>query len=188
MTTRVSNIPGRSTRTAVPRWVTAMAVAIPICVFPSAAWRLSHVVDVVLNGPGPCHTGGGAETVYIACLSFGSFGLAVLTLGLVRPWGEVFPRWMPVIGGRPVPVRLVTAAATAVATVVAVAVGYYLVKEALDLGGPLRTLAPGCTPPDADILVYYVPLIAWAPLLYAVTYQYHRRNRGRRSPSHRPAE
>jgi hypothetical protein len=174
MTVRV---PNRPTRTAVPWWATAMAVAVPVCVFPSAAWRFSHVVDVVLNGPGPCHTGGDAETVYIASLSVGSLGLALLTLGLVRPWGEVFPQWIPMIGGRPVPTRLVTAAATALATVVAAAVGYYLVKEALDLGGPLRTLAPGCVPPDMNILAYYVPLIAWAPLLYAVTYHYHRRNR-----------
>jgi len=28
----------------------------------------------------------------------------VLTLGLVRPWGERFPRWMPGVAGRPVPV------------------------------------------------------------------------------------
>lgn len=28
---------------------------------------------------------------------------SVLTLGLIRPWGTVFPRWMPVLGGRPVP-------------------------------------------------------------------------------------
>ena len=29
---------------------------------------------------------------------------SVLTLGLVRPWGETFPRWFPVLAGRPVPV------------------------------------------------------------------------------------
>ena len=28
---------------------------------------------------------------------------AVLTVGLIRPWGSVFPRWMPWLGGRPVP-------------------------------------------------------------------------------------
>jgi hypothetical protein len=175
MTTRMSTTPARPTRTTVPRWVTAAAVAVPVCVFPSAAWRMSHVVDTLVNGPGPCQTGGNAETVYVASLSFVSFGLALLTLGLVRPWGEVFPRWIPAVGGRPVPARLVTAAAAALATVVAVAVGYYLVKEALDLDGPLRTLPAGCYPPDLHILVYYVPLIAWAPLLYLVTYQYHRR-------------
>jgi hypothetical protein len=30
---------------------------------------------------------------------------AVLTIGLIRPWGEVFPRWMPGLAGRPVPIR-----------------------------------------------------------------------------------
>lgn len=36
----------------------------------------------------------------------GAFAIvgAVLTVGLVRPWGEVFPRWIPVIGRRRVPV------------------------------------------------------------------------------------
>ena len=177
MTVRVSNRATGLTRTAVPWWVTVMAVAVPVCVLPSATWRLSHVADVVWNGPGPCHTGGNAETVYMAGLSVGSLGLALLTLGLVRPWGEVFPQWIPVIGGRSVPARPVTVAATTLATLVAAAVGYYLVKEAFDLSGPLRPLAPGCRPPDIHVLRFYVPLIAWPPLLYAVTYQYHRRRR-----------
>ena len=115
MTVRVTDRRTGSARTAVPRWVTVMAVAVPICVVPSAVWRLSHVADVVVNGPGPCHTGGNAETVYMAGLSVGSLGLAMLTLGLVRPWGEVFPKWIPVIGGRTVPARPVTAAATTLA-------------------------------------------------------------------------
>lgn len=32
------------------------------------------------------------------------FAGAVLTIGLVRPWGRVFPGWIPWLGGRPVPV------------------------------------------------------------------------------------
>jgi hypothetical protein len=172
MTTRTSTTPAT---TAVPWHVTAAAIAVPLCVFPSAAWRVSHVVDVVVNGPGPCQTGGNAETVYVASLSFVSFGLALLTLGLVRPWGEVFPRWIPAVGGRPVPARLVTAAATTLATVVAAVIVFYFVKDHVGLDGPRRTLPPGCIPPDFDILVYYLPLIAWPPLLYYVTYRYHRR-------------
>ena len=132
---------------------------------------------MVVNGSGPCHTGGTAETVYVGSLSFVSFGLALLTLGLVRPWGVTFPRWIPLVGGRPVPARAVTTAATTLATVVAIAVVYYLVKDAVGLGGPLRPLPPGCTVPDNEILRYYVPLVAWAPLLYLVTYHYHRRRR-----------
>jgi hypothetical protein len=32
-------------------------------------------------------------------------GRGPLTIGLVRPWGEVLPRWIPLVGGRTVPVR-----------------------------------------------------------------------------------
>lgn len=35
-----------------------------------------------------------------------AIGGAVLTVGLVRSWGTVFPRWVPVVRGRPVPVWL----------------------------------------------------------------------------------
>lgn len=37
-------------------------------------------------------------------LSSGAWLGVVLTLGLIRPWGEVFPRWMPGLAGRRVPV------------------------------------------------------------------------------------
>ena len=39
-------------------------------------------------------------------LGFAALGGAVLTLGLIRPWGEVWPRWVPALHGRPVPVRV----------------------------------------------------------------------------------
>ncbi len=49
-----------------------------------------------------------------------SMGLAgsVLTFGLIRPWGERFPRWIPVLRGRPVPVLLAVVPAVAVAMAV----------------------------------------------------------------------
>jgi len=31
-------------------------------------------------------------------------GLALLTIGLIRPWGEVFPRWLPALGRQRAPV------------------------------------------------------------------------------------
>lgn len=52
--------------------------------------------------------------------AMGSMGLigSVLTVGLIRPWGEAFPRWMPVLGGRRVPVALAVVPAMAVAMLV----------------------------------------------------------------------
>lgn len=37
-------------------------------------------------------------------LSAGGWAGLVLTIGLIRPWGEIFPRWMPFLAGRRVPV------------------------------------------------------------------------------------
>lgn len=37
-------------------------------------------------------------------LSGGAWIGFVLTIGLIRPWGEVFPRWVPGLAGKPVPI------------------------------------------------------------------------------------
>ena len=158
----------------VPRWVTAAAFAVPLCVLPSAAWRLGHVVDSILDGI-PCESGVG-ELIYVAGLSVVSMTAALLTLGLVRPWGEVFPRWIPFAGGRPVPVRGATIAATTGATVIALITAYALLNDIFGwVEKPLEPVPPGCRPPGTVVLAAYLPLLAWAPLLYAVAYQYHRR-------------
>ncbi|GAA3234401.1 hypothetical protein ACFO1B_23935 [Dactylosporangium siamense] len=52
--------------------------------------------------------------------ALGAMGLggSVLTLGLIRPWGERFPRWIPVLRGRRVPVALAVVPAVVVAMAV----------------------------------------------------------------------
>jgi hypothetical protein len=44
---------------------------------------------------------------------------AWLTSGLIRPWGETFPRWIPVLRGRRVPIRLAVVPGLVVAVMVA---------------------------------------------------------------------
>jgi hypothetical protein len=58
--------------------------------------------------------------LWIAGLFLANFGLvgAVLTLGLVQRWGEVFPRWMIGLAGRRVPIALAVVPAS-VASVLA---------------------------------------------------------------------
>lgn len=53
-------------------------------------------------------------------LGLGLFALlgSVLTPGLVQRWGEVFPRWVPGLGGTPVPVGLAVNTALAVSVLV----------------------------------------------------------------------
>jgi hypothetical protein len=173
--TATTNAPLRRGAPPAGRWATAAAIAVPLCVLPSALWRLGHVIDSLVNGPGPCETGLVGESVYQASLSLVSMALALLTLGLVRPWGEVVPRWVPGVGGRRVPVRAATIPATVGATVIAALTVYQLLRQMFGIAGPLEPLPPGCTPPGAEILVFYAPLVAWAPLLFFVTYGYRRR-------------
>ena len=59
---------------------------------------------------------------WIAGLFLANFGLvgAVLTLGLVQRWGEVFPRWMIGLAGRRIPVALAVIPASIVSVLVMV--------------------------------------------------------------------
>lgn len=80
---------------AVPVWARRAAAATLWVSLPSALWRFAVVVGVPL---------GLAESAYDAMLIPGwgylvlpllcavQEGLAWLTLGLIRPWGEVWPR------------------------------------------------------------------------------------------------
>jgi hypothetical protein len=85
------------------RWATAVAVVVPLGYATTrSAWALGiplgvsrHLVDDL-----------GSAVYAGAALATPAVGGALLTLGLVQRWGEVFLRWMPGLRGRRVPVRL----------------------------------------------------------------------------------
>jgi len=160
--------------------VRVAAFAGPLCVLPSAAWRLSLVIHLSTGGSDPCVIGGTGELVYITALSVVSMGAALLSIGPVRPWGEVFPLWLPIVGGRPVPLRVATAVALAGATLIGLLMVYGLLN--LSFGQPPPMLPPGCEQPGFWTMILYLPLIAWSPLLLLVTLDYYRR-RASYSPS-----
>jgi hypothetical protein len=146
----------RTARAAGPvRWGTAatyVAAAVPAFY---AVTRLSWAAANVF----------GSDAAYIGDADFaliatglGGFALvgAWLTIGLVRPWGERFPRWMIGLAGRRVPVRLATIPATFVAVAVAAASASFLSE------------------PDLAVLpMAFWPL--WSVALLFATYAYHRR-------------
>ncbi|GHA45203.1 hypothetical protein GCM10010329_79780 [Streptomyces spiroverticillatus] len=120
------------------------------------------------------------EPYYVISLSVVSELLALLTLGLVRSWGEVTPRWIPFVGGRPIHPLAAVIPAVLGATGLFALYGWYAYANFF------TDLAPGSsgTPLQEAILVLcYAPLLAWAPLLLAVTFAYYRR----RVPKARPA-
>jgi len=146
------------------RWgtaVTYVAAAIPAVY---AATRLAWAAGLPLGVDADV-----VDDPLVATIAAGLGGFAlvgtVLTIGLVRPWGERFPRWMVGLAGRPVPVRLATIPATVVAVGVAAAsTGFLTGGKALDLIG------------DGSLAV--LPIVLWP--LWSVTlglaaYAYHRR-------------
>ncbi|WP_250003993.1 hypothetical protein [Actinoplanes sp. M2I2] len=99
----------------------------------------------------------------------GAFAVAgaVLTLGLVQRWGEVFPRWMPGLAGRRVPIRL----ATVPATIVAVFVMSASVAFFSQAGAFAEMVVHGLA--AAPILTWPI----WSVALGAATLGYHLRRR-----------
>ena len=160
----------------VSRWIKAAAYAVPLCVLPSALWRLWALADGL--SPGCRQVTQAWEPYYIAGLSVASFGAALLTIGLVRPWGELIPRWIPLVGGRTVPVRAAVTAASVGATFIFGVYAYALLNPIFHFR--VAPDIPGCPSPlhgpGAWVAVAsYAPLLAWGPLLVVVTVAYYRR-------------
>ncbi|MEU3561677.1 hypothetical protein [Kitasatospora sp. NPDC006786] len=158
---------------APPRWAVRAAHLAAVTALPAGLWRLGLVAGWHggYTGAGYRAMGfAGWGAVWPVFLSVITEALALLTIGLVRPWGTVPPRWVPFLGGRPVDPRAVVVAASAGAAGLAV------------LWTPFAAwwAVPGTDmTPRGHFLVgfLYLPTVAWAPLLAAVTVSYHRRHR-----------
>ncbi len=182
-----SPMPRLATCRPASRWARAAASAVPFCVLPSAGWRIGHVVDAVL-APDRCDKGGAGELVYVTGLSVVSMAAALLTVLLVRPCGEALPRWIPIAGGRRVPVRAATLTASAGATVLALICAYWLSNQIFGfVEGPLEPVPAGCGPPRTAVGVLYAPLVLWPVLLALVTLDFHRRHGSPWPRTRRPA-
>ncbi|WP_328393901.1 hypothetical protein OHS70_04565 [Streptomyces sp. NBC_00390] len=170
----INETPNGTTRP--PRWAVWAAHLTTLVVLPSGLWRIA----LVLGYPAGYTDEGftdfeslGAK-VWMLTLSVVCELLALLTIGLVRPWGEVVPRWIPLIGGRVV---------RPMAAVVPAALG------ALALTVLWADVARWWTYPHDDMTgtgnlvvgILYQPLLLWGPLLAAVTVSYYRRRASTRS-------
>ncbi|WP_327412123.1 hypothetical protein [Streptomyces sp. NBC_01233] len=166
----------------VPRWARISAHAVPLVVLPSGLWRVALVLGLVDRNSG--HHWLSWERPYVLSLTVFSECLALLTLGLVRPWGEVVPRWVPVLGGRRIPTAAAVIPAMAGATVVTGLCAYAGLNYVFHFVQPLNDTGetfPTSGPEMWALMICYVPLVAWGPLLAAVTIAYHRRRRSTRS-------
>src|SRR5258705_2414824 len=92
----------------VQRWTRWAAHAAVWSTVPSGLWRLTLGLGVPLGFSGEMkqmfdREMPGRGTAYVIALSLIAEAFALSTLGLIRPWGEIWPRWVPLLGGRPIP-------------------------------------------------------------------------------------
>ncbi|WP_234440790.1 hypothetical protein [Streptomyces rimosus] len=174
---RAARDTGRAPVAGVPRWARIAAHAVPFAILPSGLWRMGVMLAVPGFGTAEARVHGAGLDLYLILLFVISEALGLLTLGLVQPWGEVVPRWIPMLGGRRVPPLAAVVPAT-LGALASTGVVYYFFLSILIAGFP-----PGHTAVEEAVLtVCYVPLLAWGPLLGAVTYAYHRRRADGRNP------
>lgn len=160
-----------------PRWARFAAKAAVLSTVPSGLWRIAFGFGAPVGFSGATAAAFDAHqpgwgTVYCVVLSLLAEALAFLTLGLVRPWGLVVPRWVPLLGG-----RRVRPLAAVVPALVGSAILTDLGATAL-FGGWARNLAEADSPHGVAAVVMtlaYLPLVAWGPLLGAVAIDYARR-------------
>ncbi|WP_210747821.1 hypothetical protein [Actinomadura latina] len=185
----------------VPRWARVAALAVPFTVLPSGLWRIAvfalHLPIIAEDDLGPGDGPGGGRgdlpgwlpmEVYVVLLSVFSELVAFTAVGLIARWGEVFPRWVPWVRGRRVPITaavIPAAVGAAILTVLwTVSIVNGLVFRETIQGRPLPDGFPIHFGSWEGVLgvVAYAPLVAWGPLLGVVTVAYFRR-RVRSSPA-----
>ncbi|WP_410813406.1 hypothetical protein [Micromonospora sp. 067-2] len=160
--------PGRTWAATPSPWAVWAAYAVPLCVLPSAVWRLALVF-----------TDDTVPTWYMIFLSVLSMGLALSTLGLVHHWGQEVPHLVPLLGGRRIPARpVVIVALTGGSLLVAISLYFVLNQTFHFVPRGWRGLGqdePVHPVPGWNVLRYYAPLLAWGPLVLAVATDYRRR-------------
>ncbi|MFI6511620.1 hypothetical protein ACIBCT_28795 [Streptosporangium sp. NPDC050855] len=154
--------------TRIGRWATAVAVLAPLpYAAQRAAWNLGiplGVDEAFVRALAADFQSKGINPILAYSLTLGAVGGALLTTGLAMSWGETFPRWVPYLGGRRVPVTMAVIPATVVTVAVTVA-GLAVWRWALLDGGINGSAAPG---------LLWVP---WGIALGVATLAYHRRRR-----------
>jgi hypothetical protein len=157
------------------RWAVYVAVAVPVFYAATRwAWALGFPLgiseELLREGQETGAFWGGAALATVAV------GGALLQFGLVQRWGEVFPRWVPVLSGRRVPPALAIVPASLVAVIVTNA-GLMFVR--LMLLGTLFEVFTFLDEGDWAALAPELLWPVWGVALGAATLAYYYRRRGR---------
>ena len=166
---------------AVPRWARRCAYA--AVALPVVGWALPHTLWL-LGVPFGISAGQLADIDRDLAPAVGAAITVVpplaglLVLGLVQPWGQVFPRWVPVSGGRRVPplLALVPAGVVALALITYGGLSVAVVVRGLADGTTTGSDLVGDWAVTATLLVF----AGWGVALGGAAAGYHRATRADR--------
>ncbi|MEU8120143.1 hypothetical protein AB0C21_15670 [Spirillospora sp. NPDC049024] len=147
---------------AAARWGRKVTIAAALMPLPYGLVRLTWLTPWGIAFPEDGGWGIWVTGMLLGCVSEGG---AILVRGLIRPWGEVWPRWVPVVHGRPIPVAVPTSAALVVSAVLTLFTVFLVTEISRGEEGLLFSLV-------------FVPLGLWGPLLAAAALAYYYRRRG----------
>jgi len=165
--------PQSSTARAVPGWAQAAARLAALSPVASSLWRLPLMFGVSMGMDAEMMADMMSHPFwqrlgYLGGLGVLTDGLAFLTLGLVRGWGEIWPRWIPWLRGRsiPVAVALVPAIVGGVAATIMFTLMAFIWNGNMSDGFTGWAILQTCC---------YAPLVLWGPLVLVVAAHYYRR-------------
>ncbi|UBU11562.1 hypothetical protein [Nonomuraea gerenzanensis] len=173
------NLPHKAPATSdterpVPRWALRAAYALPWLLLPSCLWRLPFAFHFEMGQLSDAPVSPLWVTIpYVFGLSVLTELAGLLSIGLVRRWGEVVPGWIPVIGGRRVPPMAAVVPAVAGGLVLTV-VSVWMVLTWVGVSGRMA-YENGWW--QALAMVCITPLALWGPIVLALAYAYCRRRR-----------
>ncbi|MGY1653918.1 hypothetical protein [Geodermatophilus sp. SYSU D01119] len=151
---------------AAARWGRVATLVAAACPLPYGLLRMTWLTPWEVGLPDGSDP---ALRLFGLALGVAALGGAVATLGLIRPWGEVWPSWVPVLRGRPVPVRVPVLAGGSVAVVL-------LASGPSMLAVGIAGLGSG-DPLEAAFLLLF-PTLLWGVALGLAVLAYALRRRG----------
>ncbi|MYS82034.1 hypothetical protein GTZ85_17920 [Streptomyces sp. SID5474] len=162
------------TERPVPRWAVVTARAIPFVLLPQCLWRLPYAFDFkmgMIDPNSPAMPPWYWAVPYVFGLSVLTEALALLAFGLVRPWGEVAPAWLPIIGGKRIPPLAAIIPATIGGLVLTAVWGSALLAWLHVPGLHALGYSNGWWELLAKVCI--IPATLWGPMLLALTYAYY---------------
>jgi hypothetical protein len=153
------------------RWTAAVAIVVPV-LYASTRWAWAAGIPLGVTPQFLRDEARDTPDIWLAGALLATVAVvgAILTLGLVQRWGEVYPRWLPYLRGRPVRPRTAIVPASVAAALILTAgiqsvraqvLGHY--PEGSGLGEEnWGTTAPGLLWPlwgsalGATVLAYYL--------------------------------